>query len=64
MERGGIAVVWEPEKRAELILNSDVSEEDVMRKIVSMLIERHPQIFNHRRDARGFSSADGLGDQQ
>lgn len=63
MERGGIVVVWEPEKRAELILNNDVSEEDVTRRIVSMLIERHPQVLERKRDARKFPGEDGSGDE-
>jgi hypothetical protein len=55
MERGGIAVTWDSEQRAALILNSDAREEDIMWKIVSMLIERHPRILDRREVVNGSS---------
>lgn len=52
MERGGVAVVWVSEERADLILKNDANDEDVMRQIVSMLIQRHAAILDNRKTAR------------
>ncbi len=45
MERGGIAVLWEPAQCAEWVLDSTASEDAIFERLLTMLIERHPRIL-------------------
>jgi hypothetical protein len=45
MERGGIVLDWVSAKRADLILDNISREEDLLAKLVSLIVGRHPRIL-------------------
>jgi hypothetical protein len=47
-ERGGIVVVWAPEHDADVSINSRADNDSVINALLTLLIERHPRLFDRR----------------